>query len=237
LYTNAQLAAARRPGATGAAVRTSTWEDAMTTAEPDGPPGAFGGSLPLGARPALLLVDMVNAYLDPDSPLYAGVESTVAPARAVLDAARDARIPVVFTRVVYGPGGTDGGIFFRKVGALSLFVGETEMGAVLADLAPLPGETVVTKQYASAFFGTALASTLTSLGCDTVLITGYSTSGCVRATAVDACQHGFVPLVVEDAVGDRSAEPHEANLYDLRQKYADVLPSADVVAYLQSLTS
>jgi nicotinamidase-related amidase len=94
---------------------------------------------------------------------------------------------------------------------------------------------VVTKQYASAFFGTTLASQLKALGVDTVLIAGVSTSGCVRATAVDACQHGFVPLVVRDAVGDRHPGPHEANLFDLQAKYAEVVDLEAAAAYLASL--
>jgi maleamate amidohydrolase len=102
-------------------------------------------------------------------------------------------------------------------------------------LAPEPDETTITKQYASAFFGTSLASTLTALGVDTLLIGGVSTSGCVRATAVDACQHGFVPLVVRDAVGDRAPGPHEANLSDLELKYAEVISLADALRYLAGL--
>ena len=90
---------------------------------------------------------------------------------------------------------------------------------------------MITKQYASAFFGTTLASTLTALGVDTLLIAGVSTSGCIRATALDACQHGFIPLVVRDAVGDRHPAPHEANLFDLQAKYAEVV-SLDTVAAL-----
>ena len=102
-------------------------------------------------------------------------------------------------------------------------------------LEPVPGETVITKQYASAFFGTSLASTLTALGVDTVLIAGVSTSGCIRASAVDACQHGFIPIVVREAVGDRAAAPHEANLFDLQAKYAEVRTLSEVTHYLSRL--
>jgi maleamate amidohydrolase len=96
---------------------------------------------------------------------------------------------------------------------------------------------VITKQYASAFFGTSLGSTLTALGVDTVIISGLSTSGCVRASAVDAVQHGFIPVVVREAVGDRDPAPHEANLFDLQAKYADVVSLAETQSYLESLTS
>ena len=195
----------------------------------------FNAALEPGRRPALLLVDMVRAYLEPESPLYAGVESTLAPAAAVLTAARAARIPVVYTQVRYAADGRDGGIFFRKVPALAVFAGDHEWGEVAPQIAPEPGETIVVKQYASAFFGTSLSSTLTALGVDTVIVMGYSTSGCVRASAVDALQFGFIPLVVRDAVGDRHPDPHNANLFDLAAKYADVWDSPRVVDYLNAL--
>ena len=194
----------------------------------------FRGRLGFGARPAVLVVDIVRAYLEPDSPLYAGVEDAVASAARVVDAARAAGVPVIFTRVEFVPGGADGGVFYRKVPALRVL----DAGSPLADFpkAPRPhgGEIVVTKQYASAFFGTSLASTLTAMGADSVVIVGLSTSGCVRASAVDALQHGFVPIVVRDAVGDRDPRPHEANLFDLEAKYADVVGEAEVVARLSA---
>ena len=195
----------------------------------------FHSTLEPGDRPALLLVDMVRAYLEPESPLYAGVESTLAPAAAVLTAARAAGIPVVYTQVRYADDGRDGGIFFRKVPALAVFAGDHAWGQVAPQIAPAPGETIVVKQYASAFFGTSLSSTLTALGVDTVIVMGYSTSGCVRASAVDALQFGFIPLVVRDAVGDRHPDPHNANLFDLAAKYADVWDSPRVVDYLNAL--
>jgi maleamate amidohydrolase len=189
--------------------------------------GAFDGRLPFGTRPALLIVDFVMAYLDPASPLYAGVEDALAINERILATARDAGIPILFTNVEYAPGGADGGVFYRKVPALKLFERGSPYGAFPPSLQPVDGEIVVTKQYASAFFGTALASTLTAMGVDTLLITGLSTSGCVRATALDACQHGFLPFVVRDACGDRHAAPHEANLFDLQAKYAEVIDSAE----------
>jgi nicotinamidase-related amidase len=196
--------------------------------------GGFGLSLQPGRRPALLVIDFVRAYLVPGSPLYAGVESARAACRRLLDASRAAGIPVLHTNVCYQPGGRNGGVFFRKVPALKCFEAgaRPDLAAFAEGLEPAPGETVITKQYASAFFGTTLASTLTALGVDTVLITGVSTSGCVRASAVDACQHGFVPLVVRDAVGDRHTAPHEANLFDLQAKYAEVVGIGTALEYL-----
>lgn len=198
--------------------------------------GGFVKRLEPGRRPALVVIDFVEAYVREGSPLYGGEGCLAAQrgARALLAAARAAGIPVVHTNVAFQLGGRDGGVFFRKVPALSCFeVGRAPELAAFADgLAPVAGETVITKQYASAFFGTTLAPTLTALGVDTLLIAGVSTSGCVRASAVDACQHGFVPLVVRDAVGDRAATPHEANLFDLQAKYAEVVSLEEARAYL-----
>lgn len=196
--------------------------------------GGFGQSIPWGRRPALLVIDFVRAYLVPGSPLYAGVEQARTDCVTLLQAARKAGIPVLHTRVEFQPGGRDGGVFFRKLPALACFEAgrHPELAAFAEGLEPIAGETVITKQYASAFFGTSLASTLTALGVDTLLIAGLSTSGCVRASAVDACQHGFVPVVVREAVGDRAPGPHEANLFDLQAKYAEVAPLATVLQYL-----
>jgi len=146
-------------------------------------------------------------------------------------------LPVVHTFVEYEPGGRNGGIFFRKVPALRCFErgAHPEWCVFGRGLTPIAGETVIGKQYASAFFATPLASLLTSLGVDTVLIAGVSTSGCIRASAVDCCQHGFIPLVVREAVGDRAAEPHEANLFDLQAKYAEVVSLAEASAYVAAL--
>ena len=201
--------------------------------------GGYTQRLALGRRPALIVVDLVNAYLLEGSPLYGGegCHAAHAGARRLLALARAARIPVVHTNVAYQPGGRDGGVFFRKVPALQHFeTGRSpEYAAFAAGLEPAAGETLITKQYASAFFGSSLASTLTALGVDTLLIAGVSTSGCVRATAVDACQHGFIPAVVREAVGDRAAAPHEANLFDLQAKYAEVVTLDNVRQYLASV--
>ena len=194
--------------------------------------GAFDGTLPFGKCPALLIVDFVMAYLDKESPLYADVEDALASNERLLTTARAARVPVIFTNVEYAPGGKDGGIFYRKLPALKLFEHGSPFCAFPPVLAPESGELVVTKQYASAFFGTSLASTLTSMGVDTLMITGLSTSGCVRATAVDACQHGFLPFVVREACGDRHSAPHEASLFDLQAKYAEVISEAEAQNFM-----
>jgi len=198
--------------------------------------GAFDGTLSFGKAPALLIIDVVMAYLDPASPLYASCEESFASNMRVLDAARSAAIPIVFTNVMFQAGGLDGGLFYRKVPALKVFYPESPLGAFHPDLSPQAGEIIVTKQYASAFFGTSLTSTLTSLGVDTVLITGFSTSGCVRASALDCLQSGFAPFVIREACADRHPAPHEANLFDLQAKYAEVVSEADAIARLQSVT-
>jgi len=200
--------------------------------------GGFGLNLRPGRRPALLVVDFVQAYLVPESPLFAAAEPARAAAEELLATSRGAGIPIVHTGVRYQRGGRDGGVFFRKVPALSCFEdgARPDLAAFAAGLEPRPGETVILKQYASAFFGTTLASTLVALQVDTLLIAGVSTSGCVRASAVDACQHGFVPLVVRDAVGDRHPSPHEASLFDLQAKYAEVVSLGFARDYLRRVT-
>jgi nicotinamidase-related amidase len=199
--------------------------------------GGFGMALPPGRRPALLLVDFVRTYLVEGSPLYAGAEPARAAAQRLLEASRRAAIPVLHTNVRYQPGGRDGGVFFRKLPALACFEdgARPDLAAFASGLEPAAGETVITKQYASAFFGTSLAPTLTALGVDTVVIAGVSTSGCIRASAVDACQHGFVPLVVREAVGDRHPAPHEANLFDLQAKYAELVGLDWALEYLERI--
>lgn len=194
--------------------------------------GAFDGHLPFGTNPALIIVDVVMAYFDKESPLYAGVEDVLASIERLLAAARKAGIMLIFTNVVYQPGGGDGGLFYKKVPALKLFDHGSPLGAFPPSLQPAAGELVVSKQYPSAFFGTSLAAQLTELKIDTLLITGLSTSGCVRATALDALQHGFAPFVVRDACGDRHASPHNANLFDLQAKYAEVIGESEAVELL-----
>ena len=187
-----------------------------------------------GKSPALILIDFARAYFDEDCGLYAGVETERAVAARLADAARAAGVPVVFTRVEYASP-EDGGQFYRKVPALAAFDSGNPMGDFTPELAPYVGDIVVTKHYPSAFFGTDLAAQLHALGVDTLLITGLSTSGCVRATALDALCHGFVPLVVEDACGDRDRHVHDANIFDLKSKYAEIVTSDASTVYLQSL--
>jgi maleamate amidohydrolase len=193
----------------------------------------FAGALRPGRRPVVLAVDLMRAYFDPASPLYLPTRECLASAARVLAAARLNGVPVVHTRVEFAADGSDGGVFVRKVPALQQLFGGGPMSELMPEVAPRDDELVITKQYASAFFGTSLAPTLVARGVDTVVVVGVSTSGCVRATGVDAVQHGFVPLVVRDAVGDRTAQTHDASLFDLQAKYAEVVDEATAVAYLE----
>lgn len=204
-----------------------------TNLDDDYASAGFGGRLTFGAGPALLIVDVVMAYLDPAAALYAGVESALASNERLVAAAREAGVPVIFTNVVYQPGGIDGGMFFRKVPALKAFEQGSALGAFPPTLQPLAGELVVSKQYPSAFFGTPLASTLHAAGIDTLMITGFSTSGCVRASALDALCHGFAPFVIRDACGDRDPRPHEQNLFDMGAKMAEVIGEDEAIALMR----
>jgi len=197
----------------------------------------FGGALRPGRKLALVIVDVVMAYLDRSCPLYAGVEAALASNERLAAAARSTGTPVVFTNVVYEPGGADGGVFFRKVPALKAFMRGSAFGAFPPTLQPAPGELVVSKQYPSAFFGTSLASTLHAMGVDTLMLTGYSTSGCVRASTLDALQHGFIPFVCKDACGDREPNIHAANLFDIQAKMGEVVDEAEAIKLFERVAA
>ncbi|MGY1606338.1 MULTISPECIES: isochorismatase family protein [unclassified Geodermatophilus] len=206
----------------------------MSAPGPHGP--SFSGRVGWGERPAVVVVDLCRAYTEPGGPFALpdpgpAVEATA----ALVAAARSAGHPVVWTAVRYTRGLADGGLFVRKVPALAAFAEDApgEWGELA--LKPDPGEPVVVKQYASAFFGTTLAPTLTGLGVDTVVVAGVSTSGCVRATAMDALNSGFRPQVVRQACADRTPALHENNLADLDAKYADVVNLAEALTALQRL--
>ena len=198
-----------------------------------GPP--FGGKLGFGKTPALILIDFVRAYFDHTSSLYAGVDDALVSALRLRDLARRSGTMIIYTRVQYQADGSDGGTFFKKVPALQNFVAGSPMSEWAIGVYPANNELVITKQYASAFFGTSLAATLTANRIDTVILTGLTTSGCVRATCVDAVSHGFIPIVVSDACGDRHEDPHNANLFDMSAKYADVVSEADIHSYLNQV--
>lgn len=190
-----------------------------------------------GARPALILIDFAKAYFDPAAPLYGGegCQTALENAARLADAARASGVPVIFTEVKYQPGGADGGAFYAKVPALSCFDAGAETQKLMPPLKVEKDDILITKQYPSGFFGTSLAATLHWLKIDTLLLTGVTTSGCVRATCIDSISHGFVTLVVKDGVGDRAEGPHEANLFDMSAKYADLLSTDEAIAYFGRL--
>ena len=198
--------------------------------------GVFDGRIGFGRRPALLSIDFMNAYTTEGAPLFApGVVDAVAASVDLYRATRAAGIPIIYTRVQFHESGIDGGMFVRKVPALRQLVAGEPLADIVPELAPQPEDLVIVKQYASSFFGTPLAATLTALGVDTVILTGCSTSGCIRATAIDGIQHGFRVIVPRECVGDRRPEPHDANLFDINAKYGDVVGKSEVLDYLATI--
>jgi maleamate amidohydrolase len=190
----------------------------------------FGASSGFGVAPALLIVDFVNGFNDPD--LFGGgnIPEAIANTARLLAVAREQQIPVCFTRVVYAADGSDAGVFCLKAPKLSVLTETSRASQVVDELTPIEGEYVLRKTQPSAFFGTDLAPWLIRRRVDTVVVTGATTSGCVRASVVDSMSYNFRTVVVADGVGDRAREPHEANLFDMRQKYADLMTADDVIA-------
>ncbi len=193
----------------------------------------YAGSLGFGQHPALIVVDMIKAYTRPESPFYApGYAALAETIAGLVRAAREKGLLVIFTTLSYDEEYFTGGHFVRKIPALQLIRTRPEYAEMVEGLEPRDGEPVLTKQYASAFHGTPLLPLLNYRRIDSLLITGVSTSGCIRATATDAIQHGLIPMVVRDAVGDRNAQIHEANLFDLQAKYADLYTVGEVLGRL-----
>lgn len=196
----------------------------------------FGLRLGFGERPALIVVDLSKIFTDPDELLGSDLSSEIAATRRLLDAARRAAVPVFYTVVWYDEEAlADGGVWVRKQRGSAALRAGTKAEELDDRLGRRDDEPVIVKRYASAFFGTDLVSRLNSRGVDTLLVTGCTTSGCVRATAVDAVQYGYVPIVVREAVGDRSQLAHEQSLFDLEQKYADVVSLDETLGYLAGL--
>lgn len=199
--------------------------------------GVWGQRIGFGRRPALLAIDFMQAYTTEGAPLFApGVVSAVEESRELLACARRTGIPVIHTHIRYHAGHfADGGLWVKKAPVMKDMVEGNPLAAFCPPVAPLGNEVVLSKQYASAFFGTALAPLLVAQGIDTLLMIGCSTSGCIRASAVDAVQHGFRAMVVRECVGDRHPGPHEANLFDIDSKYGDVVHKREALDYLNRL--
>ncbi|MCY4389960.1 MAG: isochorismatase family protein [Desulfurellaceae bacterium] len=197
----------------------------------------LGHRLGFGKKPALIVVDFQLGFTVPEqSPLAGNLDAEVTATNELIAAARKKDIPVIFTVVGYDPHRQDdAGLWPEKAPSLRMLT----LGSDLVKLDPRlnqePGDLVITKKYASGFFGTYLASTLTMQSVDTAIVTGCTTSGCVRATVMDALANGFRPIVPIECVGDRAQEPHQANLFDIGAKYGDVMPLQEVLAYLEQL--
>jgi len=195
----------------------------------------LGQAVTLGDSPAVLVIDFSCGFTDPECALGSDLTSEVAATRRLLDAARAKELPVIFTTIGFDASLKDGGLWMQKVPALAVL----QLGGHWIDidprLEPRADETVIVKKGASGFFGTNLASVLVSQGVDSVILCGATTSGCIRATAVDLLQYGWPTLVPRECVGDRARAPHDANLFDIQAKYADVVSVEDALAYLEGV--
>jgi maleamate amidohydrolase len=199
--------------------------------------GVWDNRIGFGKKAALIVIDLLQGYTTEGSALYApGVIECVKEMPEVLAAARAKGMPVIHTNVRYTPPNYfDGGVWVRKAPVLRDLVEGNPYAEFCAGVEPLEDEVLITKQYASAFFGTSLVATLNGLDVDTLMITGCTTSGCIRATAVDTVQYGFRPIVIRECCGDRHDGPHEANLFDINAKYGDVIPKSEAMEYINGL--
>jgi nicotinamidase-related amidase len=195
----------------------------------------LGQNVTLGSRPGVLVVDFSCGFTDPECTLGAEMTAEVEATRSLLDAARAKGLPVIYTKIGFEVSLKDGGLWLQKVPAL----GDLQLGGRWVEidprLDPQEDETVVVKKGASAFFGTNLVAILNHEEIDTVILCGATTSGCVRATAIDLLQNGWPAIVPRECVGDRARAPHDANLFDINAKYADVVSLEDALAYVESV--
>ena len=195
----------------------------------------LGQAVTLGENPAILVIDFSCGFTDPECPLGSDLSFQVAATRRLLDAAREKGLPVVFTTIAFEPSLKDGGLWMQKVPALAALQLGGQWAAIDPRLDPRDNETVLVKKGASGFFGTNLASVLVSQHVDSVILCGATTSGCIRATAIDLLQYGFPTIVPRECVGDRAQAPHDANLFDIQAKYADVVGLDDALAFVESV--
>lgn len=188
-----------------------------------------------GDNPALLVVDLQRGFTDDENPLGGPLTQVIERTNRLLDAAHDGDVPVVCTRILTThQEGHDYGVWLEKIPALETLKAGSKWIEIDERLHLDANDHILDKRQASAFHETELDSMLGYLGVDTVIITGCTTSGCIRASAIDACQHGYRTIVPEKAVGDRAVEPHEANLFDINAKYGDVRPVEETITYLES---
>lgn len=195
----------------------------------------FAARIGFGERPSLLVIDLITGFTDPSSPLGADLTNQIQATNEMVQVAHRKKIPVVFTTITYEGDGADAGHWIKKIPSLRILRAGSRFVELDPRLVRSGEDLILVKKYASAFCGTPLASLLASWSIDTVLIAGCTTSGCVRASAVDALQFGFRPIVVREAVGDRLQVAHEANLFDIDAKYGDVVSLEEALRYLSSL--
>lgn len=196
----------------------------------------FGQSLELIPPAGLLIVDFINGFADPEVFGGGNIKEAIDHCKTLLTLGREWGWYICYTRMVYADDGSDANIFTEKVPGTLLFTENSNNSQIVAELAPTEGDLIIRKQFPSAFFGTTLASKLALQGVKTLVIAGATTSGCVRASVLDAMCHGLKPVVAKDCVGDRSIEQHEANLFDMQMKYAD-LRSLDEIRKLTVLNA
>jgi len=195
----------------------------------------FGQSVPRGRRPAVVVVDFSYGFTDPQYPTAADMSAQIAATRQLTDAARARRFPVIYTTISYQPGEVEMLSWLKKAAGMRALLKGSRLVEIDAATGIQASDPIIVKKGASAFFGTTLNALLTGAGVDTLVVTGATTSGCVRATVVDAVQSGFNVLVPADCCADRAEAPHLANLYDMQQKYADVVDARDVYRWLVEL--
>ncbi|WP_019119063.1 isochorismatase family protein [Brevibacillus massiliensis] len=198
----------------------------------------FGKQLGFGNKPGLIVVDLIIGFTDPTMPMGSDLTEQIENTNILLDRVHQMGFPVYFTAISYDDDTfADSGIWYKKMEGLKTLKSGTEAVKVDPRLNKRPGDGLIIKKYASAFFGTDLIARLNTNHVDTVVIVGCTTSGCIRSTVVDALQYGYRPIVVEDAVGDRSLASHEQSLFDMRQKYAEILKTTEVVDTISSIYS
>jgi len=199
--------------------------------------GYGAGNIGMGENPALLIVDFQKAFTDPDSPMGGSesIKKAVIRTSEILPKIRKLNIPIIHTLVAYRYDKKDMGLWEKKVSKLSEVIIGTKWAELDDKVINEKDEIVITKKMPSAFFNTNLINILINKRIDTLLIGGCTTSGCVRATVIDSFSFGFKPIVLEDCVGDQGIEPHEANLFDINNRYGDIILSKNIVSHLEEL--
>ncbi|MDC0074635.1 isochorismatase family protein [Alphaproteobacteria bacterium] len=193
----------------------------------------LGNSLVFGNNPALLIIDFSNGFNDPKVFGGGNISEAILNSKKLLNFCRITNIPIAYSRIIYAEDGSNAGVFATKAPKLKTLTINNHLSHIVEELKPLSGEYIIDKTEASCFQSTGFLKWLVNKNIDTIIIAGCTTSGCVRATAVDACAYNYIPFVISDCVGDRAIEPHEASLFDLEQKYSEVISSEELIKILK----